>query len=924
VIELNLAAARACFEDAFDPSAALQQLRWGQFANGDRQALPVDQAWLRNATWYSLRRMPPPSDEASAALESAFAVICATGERLAFLLSAGSGWSGLSIGVARDSNSAGILAALLAPGILLGLANEPEGLATMLDESYGRQAVVLRPTATSAAEGDPELRPAHREGILSLLERVMALASGPDVAVVLVADGVAAAELEGLRLGIEEFRDSLGRQVSSTHQVSDTASVTEEDPAAKRLSASLGALGECIEEARSTGGWGVAIEVVGSSVAALTAAAASTASALATVENSGHRSVTNVVDVAPGGISGRSLLTSSDLAWLFRPPSGGSGGLEVLTPPPTSRVRRELSEPLLIGSSVTGDPFALDLGDFRTHAFITGLTGSGKSTTIWRILTELRGQRPDLPFLIIDPVKSEHEALASLIDGGMQVLRARDLRMSALEPLAGFDRLTHLGLVATAFRGCFALPSPVPYVLRLLFDRLVDLNLGPASFHDLQSSLPEVVADLGYRGDVEANIQAALGTRLAVLTEPRRAGQLCAASNEQIESLLSRPTLVELSDCGDDEERNFLMALLTIYVSEAARLRGSSERIEHVLVLEEAHRILPEPNQQRSGGEVEGGDAASVVSRQITQLLAEVRSSGEAIIVADQSPAALAREVIRNTGLKIAHRVVDPDDRALVGGAMGLNSEEGEVLATLAPGEAVVAAQRVRRAQTIQVIPVQGESIGSVISLDAEEAWPCCGGGEGHHRAEHRAPELALELSLQVLATSQGNLGSALSWTKKSSAPHGLPPRCAALVALRSYLRRLLTWGQIEEALAKQVMVDHLDHVAEGKLTDLVQTLLPTLSSTGAPWESCADCVIPCLALGVDGAALALETQAILHHLSQVDLSSRRDVLAKWGRGIELGYVSTVGTKAAAGLAHCARTRISARVMILTAETGEH
>jgi hypothetical protein len=68
-------------------------------------------------------------------------------------------------------------------------------------------------------------------------------------------------------------------------------------------------------------------------------------------------------------------------------------------------------------------------------------------------------------------------------------------------------------------------------------------------------------------------------------------------------------------------------------------------------------------------------------------MLAEMRSLRESIVIADQLPTA---EVVKNTNLKIAHRLVSADDRKDIGQAMLLDSAQMEEIARLNPGESFV------------------------------------------------------------------------------------------------------------------------------------------------------------------------------------------------------------------------------------------
>jgi uncharacterized protein len=71
-------------------------------------------------------------------------------------------------------------------------------------------------------------------------------------------------------------------------------------------------------------------------------------------------------------------------------------------------------------------------------------------------------------------------------------------------------------------------------------------------------------------------------------------------------------------------------------------------------------------------------------------LLAEVRAYGEGLVVAEQIPAKLIPDVIKNTAVKIVHRLPAQDDRDAVGATMNLSPAQSTYLVTLEPGTAGV------------------------------------------------------------------------------------------------------------------------------------------------------------------------------------------------------------------------------------------
>ena len=71
-------------------------------------------------------------------------------------------------------------------------------------------------------------------------------------------------------------------------------------------------------------------------------------------------------------------------------------------------------------------------------------------------------------------------------------------------------------------------------------------------------------------------------------------------------------------------------------------------------------------------------------------LLAEIRAYGEGLVIAEQIPARLVPDVIKNTAVKVTHRLPAADDREAVGATMNATPRQSRYLVTLPPGQAAV------------------------------------------------------------------------------------------------------------------------------------------------------------------------------------------------------------------------------------------
>jgi len=214
----------------------------------------------------------------------------------------------------------------------------------------------------------------------------------------------------------------------------------------------------------------------------------------------------------------------------------------------------------------------------------------------------------------------------------------------------------------------------------------------PASAFPTMTELAQKVdiytSTLGYDDRVRADLRAALLTRVKGLRIGGKGAMFDCGRSFPMKYLLEQPVILELQNLGDDDDKAFFMALLFIRLVEFRRAYGVTQNgLRHLLVIEEAHRLLT--NATRSASQ-EQADPKGKAVETFANLISEIRAYGQGLAVIDQVPTKLAPDVIKNTNLKIAHRIVADDDRTLLAGAMAMNEEQRAALAILGVGKAAV------------------------------------------------------------------------------------------------------------------------------------------------------------------------------------------------------------------------------------------
>ena len=348
--------------------------------------------------------------------------------------------------------------------------------------------------------------------------------------------------------------------------------------------------------------------------------------------------------------------------------------------------------------------FTLTRDTLNRHGFVTGATGSGKSQTVRHLLEHLH--TAGVPWLVIEPAKAEYAAMAGRINAPVSVLRPGDpaavpAGINPLEPEPGFPLQTHIDLVRALFLAAFDAVEPFPQVLaraviRCYTDRGWDIVLGEPcrpgppprypSLGDLQQTALEVVEAVGYGREVTDNVRGFIDVRLGALRLGTPGRFFEGRYRLDTAALLATNTVIEIEDIGTDTDKAFLIGVVLIRLCEYLRVhrnnhRNSTAPLAHVTVIEEAHRLL-----RRS----EPGSPGAHAVELFTALLAEIRAYGEGIIVAEQIPSKITPDVLKNTALKVVHRLPAAEDRDLVGATMNLSPAQSRHLVSLPPGRAVV------------------------------------------------------------------------------------------------------------------------------------------------------------------------------------------------------------------------------------------
>ena len=502
---------------------------------------------------------------------------------------------------------------------------------------------------------------------------------------------------------------------------------------------------------------------------------------------------------------------------------------------------------ILDGQDRAVGSLAVPLATLNRHALVTGATGAGKSQTVRHMLEQLTAA--GVGWLAIEPVKSEYAAMATRLAGRGQITfinpadpESVPLSVNPLAPEPGYPVQAHIDMVRALFLAAYDAHEPFPQIMSQALQRAyeecgwdpltgagrADLGVPPAvpTLARLQAAALAVIEDVGYGRELQADMRGFVEVRLRSLRTGSAGRFFEGGHPADIGELLNRNVVLALEDVANDEDKAFVIGTLIIRIVEHLRLRSKTDPadgLRHVIVLEEAHRLL------RAGRE----GASAHATELFAGLLAEIRAYGEGIVIAEQIPAKLVPDAVKNTALKVLHRLPAADDRDLVGAAMNLDSQQSRQVVSLAPGEAAVFADGMDRPIRIRV-PFGGArerqvagATGSALQAPplagrrSAACGPACTGVRPCTLVEIRAADLLGR------STEQAWLRV---WTEVYVLAHLVNrPRPRVPVQLRQ------TWAALDHRLRECLLASAIDRAVLGRAQALREYFDPAdLSAAGA------------------------------------------------------------------------------------------
>lgn len=398
---------------------------------------------------------------------------------------------------------------------------------------------------------------------------------------------------------------------------------------------------------------------------------------------------------------------------------------------------------------IQSNTYDIDVNSLVRHALVAGSTGSGKSTTCKRILSEVI--RQNIPVMVIEPAKDDYVRWAieqnkhlpknkqfKIYMPGVETfngVKIEPLQLNPFEPASvpnvKVDLLRHCENFSMLLNACLPSEEVVPILMEEVVDETIrdfaerndrdydDVTVEPLkSYPTVDMMLDKarvIMRKKSYANMNKDNLTEVLVTRFKYLRRGMRGKILNVSKSTDYNKLFSGNVIINISRLAGSKDKSLVMSLImqALYEYRASRYayddryRGEAQKnkLMHLTLVEEAHNVLLKPDPHTTSGSPQKA-AADLFDT----MLSEVREYGEGLVVVDQVPTRLIEGATKNTNYKIVHRLTAPDDQEVMASCMAFRDDQKYIIPALEKGNAIICGDEDDAAAWVK-IPAPGKNV---------------------------------------------------------------------------------------------------------------------------------------------------------------------------------------------------------------------
>lgn len=327
--------------------------------------------------------------------------------------------------------------------------------------------------------------------------------------------------------------------------------------------------------------------------------------------------------------------------------------------------------------------FGLREKEFLRHLGLFGITGTGKSNVVFKLIDELI--RHGKHVFVFDWKRQYRDILTYKSDLDILIFGVGNKEIPTIEfnpliPPPGLDPHQYLEhtcqIVASAYYCGEGVISLLRNAISFLYEEY-GVYAGNATKYPTFQDVLTHISDIEKKGrsrdwweSTKRSLEAICHGGIGDIVNVQK-------PTLQLDELLNKNVFLELGDLSQSQKSFIIQSLLT-YLYYYSMNRGVREKLMNVIVIEEAHHILRDHSH-------------TTVKEPITDIiLKEIREFGTGIIIIDQNPSLISVPALANNYCTIGMYTKHAADISALSKAMFLDESQKECLGKLECGHGIV------------------------------------------------------------------------------------------------------------------------------------------------------------------------------------------------------------------------------------------
>jgi len=250
------------------------------------------------------------------------------------------------------------------------------------------------------------------------------------------------------------------------------------------------------------------------------------------------------------------------------------------------------------------------------------------------------------------------------------------ISLNPLKIWSDVDEGEHISMIADIFSEVYGFTHPQAYYFKMVLESTFS---GYRLTGEPEPNLPalvKILEEYPIKSYSENETKMSLLRRLKQLVEGQASRIFNNENTFNPRDLMNKNVIIQVGDIREVLIRKIFIYIILKTIYDHQLIKGTKD-FNHVTVIEEAKYILP-PRRDY--------DPPNIGEK----IVNELRKFGESVFIVSQFPSQLTKDIIKNSGFLIIHRLSGYEDIRVISNIISLTQDQIEYMKQLDIGEAII------------------------------------------------------------------------------------------------------------------------------------------------------------------------------------------------------------------------------------------